>query len=113
MQPNKDTYSTIDEYIANFPEEKQALLQEMRATVKAAAPNAEEIISYGMPAFAQNGNLVYFAAAKNYIGFYPTGSGIKAFEEEFSGFEYSKGVVKFPLDKPLPVDLITRIVQYR
>jgi uncharacterized protein YdhG (YjbR/CyaY superfamily) len=106
-------FQTIDEYIAAYPPAIQVLLEEVRATIKAAAPDASEIISYGMPAFAQNGNLVYFAALKNHIGLYPTSSGIAAFQEEVSQYESSKGAVKFPIGQPLPLDLITRIVQFR
>jgi uncharacterized protein YdhG (YjbR/CyaY superfamily) len=113
MDEEKAAYNSIDEYIATFPADKQALLEEVRATIRAAAPGAEERISYQMPAFAQNGNLVYFSALKNHIGFYPTGSGIAAFKDELSGYETSKGSVKFPIGEPLPLDLISRIVRYR
>lgn len=105
--------NNIDEYIANFPEATQALLQQLRATIKEAAPEAEEAISYGMPAFRQNRILVYFAAYSKHIGFYPTGSGIKAFEEEIAKYKWSKGAVQFPIDKPLPIELITKMVSYR
>lgn len=113
MEATKVRFSSIDEYIATFPEDVQALLETVRATIKAAAPGAKELISYQMPAFARNGNLVYFAALKNHIGFYPTGSGIEAFQDELAGYEVTKGSVKFPLDQPLPLELITRIVQFR
>ncbi|HEX2912719.1 MAG TPA: DUF1801 domain-containing protein [Chloroflexia bacterium] len=113
MEGVKASFSTIDEYIALFPEEVRALLESVRNTIKAAAPEAEERISYQMPAFAQHGNLVYFAALKDHIGFYPTGSGIEAFKEELAGYKTTKGSVKFPFDQPLPLDLITRIVQLR
>ena len=113
METNKVGFSTIDEYIALFPKETQKILQEMRATIHAAAPAAQEKISYQMPAFAQNGILVYFAARKDYIGFYPTSSGTQAFKQELSSYEYTKGTVKFPMDKPLPLDLITKIVKFR
>ena len=113
MASRPDGYRTIDEYIAAFPADRQALLQTVRATIRAAAPDAEERISYQMPAFAQHGNLVYFASLKNHIGFYPTGSGITAFQAELAGYETSPGAVKFPVDQPLPLDLITRIVQFR
>ncbi len=103
----------IDEYIATFTEDKQALLETVRAAIKAAAPEAEECISYQMPAFAQNGVLVYFAGLKNHIGFYPTGSGIEAFKAELPMYEVTKGSVKFPLNQPLPLELISRIVRYR
>ncbi len=105
--------SSIDEYIAACPTEIQKSLQELRATIRAAAPDAEERISYRMPAFAQNGILVWFAAFKDHIGFYPKGSGIKAFENELAGYETAKGTVRFPLGKPLPRRLITKIVKYR
>jgi len=103
----------IDAYISGFPESIQKLLQEVRSTVKQAAPQATEVISYGMPAFKQDGMLVYFAAFKKHIGFYPIPSGITAFQEELSAFRCTKGSVHFPLDKPLPVELISRIVTYR
>ena len=103
----------IDAYISGFPDAVQKLLQEVRSTVKKAAPQATEVISYGMPAFKQDGMLVYFAAFKKHIGFYPIPSGITAFQEELSAFRCTKGSVHFPLDKPLPVELISRIVTYR
>jgi uncharacterized protein YdhG (YjbR/CyaY superfamily) len=110
---NKAGRNSIDEYIALFPEETQKLLQEVRATINTAAPDAEEKISYQMPAFAQKGILVYFASRKDYIGFYPTSSGISAFKQELSGYESSKGAVRFPLDRQIPLDLITKIVKFR
>ena len=113
MEQHKDGFRSIDEYIATFPEDIQALLEAVRATIKASAPGAEERISYQMPAFAQNGNLVYFAALKNHIGFYPTSSGIEAFKDELSMYENSKGSVKFPISQPLPMELISKIVQFR
>ena len=113
MEHRTGGFSTIDEYIASFPEDRQALLEAVRATIHAAAPDATERISYQMPAFAQEGNLVYFAALKNHIGFYPTGSGVAAFQDEIAGYESTKGAIKFPIDQPLPLDLITRIVQFR
>jgi len=113
MEGNKVGFTTIDEYIALYPEATQKILQEIRATIKAAAPGAEEKISYQMPAFAQKGILVYFAARKDYIGFYPTSSGTQAFKQELSTYVYTKGTVKFPMDKPLPLDLITKIVKFR
>ena len=113
MQSQQTGFRTIDEYIAAFPEDTQALLQAVRATIHAAAPDAVERISYNMPAFAQEGNLVYFAALKHHIGLYPTSSGIAAFQQEISAYESSKGAVKFPKDQPMPLDLITKIVQFR
>jgi len=112
METNKN-YNSIDEYIALFPPEVQKKLQEVRDTIHEAAPEAQEKISYQMPAFTLNGNLVYFAAFKNHIGFYPIPSGIEAFKEELSKYPQGKGSVQFPFDRPLPLDLIRRIVLYR
>jgi uncharacterized protein YdhG (YjbR/CyaY superfamily) len=103
----------IDEYIGCYPKEIQKLLEQLRSTIKKAAPNAVEIISYGMPAFKQNGMLVWFAAHTKHIGFYPGASGIEAFKQELSVYKGAKGSVQFPLDKPLPSGLITRIVKFR
>lgn len=103
----------IDEYIASFPEEIQKKLNDMRATVKKAAPNAEEAIKYAIPTLVFHGNLVHFAAFKNHIGFYPAPSGIIAFKKELSAYESSKGAIKFPMDAPLPLTLITKIVKFR
>lgn len=109
----KTGYTTIDEYIATFPKDVQKILQELYKTIKAAAPEAEERISYQMPTFALNGNLVHFAAFKNHIGFYPTPSGIDAFKEELSIYEGAKGSVQFPIDQPMPLKLIAKIVKFR
>lgn len=103
----------IDQYIETFPSNVQVVLKQLREIIRNAAPEAEEVISYKMPAYKQNGMLVYFAGYKNHIGFYPTGTGIEAFKEEFTPYKWSKGAVQFPIDKPLPVELITRIVQFR
>ena len=103
----------IDEYIAGFPKETQKLLEQVRGTIKKAAPGAAEVISYSMPAFKQKSVLVYFAAYEKHIGFYPTSSGIKAFAAEFAPYKWSKGAVQFPLDKSMPLRLITKIVKYR
>jgi uncharacterized protein YdhG (YjbR/CyaY superfamily) len=108
-----DKPKTIDEYIANFPQEIQTLLQQIRTTIKEAAPEADETINYAMPTFVLNGNLVHFAAFKNHIGFYPVPSGIEAFKKELSVYKGAKGSVQFPLDKPLPLKLITKIVKFR
>lgn len=113
MDKSKSTYQTIDEYIAQYPEDIQAILKEIRKVIRAAAPDATEKISYQMPAFDQHGILVYFAAFKKHIGFFPTAEGIAAFEHELSGYKWSKGTIQFPLDKPMPCDLITRIVKHR
>ena len=104
---------TIDEYISTFPKDVQSILEKLRQTIRKAAPDAEEAISYQMPTFKLRGNLVYFAAFKNHIGFYPTSSGVAAFKKELSSYETSKGAVRFPNDKPLPLSLIRRIVKYR
>jgi uncharacterized protein YdhG (YjbR/CyaY superfamily) len=112
MENNQD-YTTIDEYISNFPEDVQKKLQEIRAVIKESAPGAQERISYRMPAFTLKGNLVYFAAFKNHIGFYPAPQGIEAFEEELLKYKGGKGSVQFPMDEPIPLDLVRRIVRYR
>lgn len=106
--------TTIDEYIASFPEEIQEKLQSIRATVRQAAPDAIETISYGLPAFKLNGKaLVYFGGWKSHIALYPTPSGTSTFESELSDYEQTKGSVHFPLDQPIPHELITRIVKFR
>jgi uncharacterized protein YdhG (YjbR/CyaY superfamily) len=104
---------TIDEYIVRFPEDVQGILQKIRQTIRETVPNAEEAISYQMPTFKLKGNLVHFAAFKNHIGFYPVPSGIEAFKDELSVYVQGKGSVQFPLDKPMPFDLIRRIVAFR
>lgn len=103
----------IDAYIARYPADVQAKLQKLRATIREAAPGAEEVISYQIPTFRLHGNLVHFAAYKKHIGFYPTSSGIEHFKDELSGFKLSKGTVQFPLDQPIPFGLVTRIVKFR
>lgn len=103
----------IDEYIAGFPKEVQKLLKEIRSTIREAAPEAEEAMSYAIPTFKLNGNLVHFAAFKNHIGFYPTPGGIEAFKKELSVYESAKGSVQFPMDQPLPLSLISNIVKFR
>lgn len=109
----KTNPKTIDEYIALFPAETQEILQQIRETIHNAVPNAREVISYKMPAFKQNTVLVYFAAYEKHIGFYPTGSGIEAFQHEFGDYKWSKGAVQFPIDKPMPLDLISRITKFK
>ncbi len=103
---------TVDEYIKKCPPDVQVVLQKLRKTIKASAPKAEEVISYQMPAYKYNGMLVYFAAWKSHIGFYPAGA-IKAFSKELSMYEVSKGTIRFPLDKSFPFDLISKIVKFR
>ena len=113
MDSKKSGINSIDEYIATFPKDIQKILEELRATIKAAAPDAEEKISYQMPTFFLNGNLVHFAAFKKHIGFYPTPSGIEAFQKELSVYNGAKGSVQFPIDEPMPLKLISRIVKFR
>ena len=103
----------IDKYIVIFPDEMQGKLQELREIIRRAAPEAEEVISYSMPAYRLHGILVYFAGHKNHIGFYPTSSGIEAFISELKDYKFSKGAIQFPLDKPLPAKLITEIIRFR
>ncbi|WP_428911637.1 iron chaperone [Niallia sp. Krafla_26] len=103
----------IDEYIQQFPLDVQQVLTNLRHVIKEAAPEAEEKISYGMPTFVYHRNLVHFAAYKKHIGFYPTPSGIDMFKQELAGYKTSKGAVQFPIDKPLPYDLISQIVKFR
>jgi uncharacterized protein YdhG (YjbR/CyaY superfamily) len=105
--------ANIDAYIAEFPKDIQKKLSDMRAVIRKAAPEAGEAIKYSMPTFTLHGNLVHFAAFKNHIGFYPAPRGIEAFKKELSRYEGSKGTIKFPLDSPLPLALIGRIVKFR
>ena len=113
MEDNKVIYNTIDEYILQFPPEVQEILEKLREVVKEAAPEAEEKISYQMPAFYLHGNLVHFAAHKNHIGFYPTPNGIDAFKNNLSEYKGAKGSVQFPLERPIPYELISEIVKFR
>jgi uncharacterized protein YdhG (YjbR/CyaY superfamily) len=113
MESSKRLPKSIDEYIAGFPCDMQEILKQIRTTVREAAPDAEEAIKYQIPTFVLNGNLVHFAAFKNHIGFYPTPSGIEAFEDELSAYESAKGSVRFPIDEPLPLGLIEKIVRFR
>lgn len=113
MDNNKSLVNTIDEYIKQFPKDIQQILEKIRATIKEAAPDAVEKISYEIPTFDLYGNLVHFAAFKNHIGFYPAPSGMDAFKDELSKYKGAKGSVQFPLDQPIPYDLISRIVKYR
>jgi uncharacterized protein YdhG (YjbR/CyaY superfamily) len=113
MDRNKNTHGSIDEYISIFPAEVQDKLKRLRKVIKEAAPGAEEKISYQIPTFALHGNLVHFAAYKKHMGFYPTSSGIEAFQGELSIYKGAKGSVQFPLDEPLPYELVSRIVKFR
>src|ERR1700741_383484 len=112
MRANQTPPETIDEYIATFPSDIQAILEKIRQTIRKAAPTASEAIKYQMPTFVLNGNLVHFAAFKNHIGFYPAPQGIEAFKDDLSKFKGAKGSVQFPIDQPMPLDLITKIVHF-
>ena len=109
----KKGFKTTDEYIASFPQNIQATLQQVRQAIKDVAPKAQEVISYNMPAFKQNGILVWFAAFKNHIGFFPKVSAMEAFKEQLAGYQTSKGTIRFPSDTPIPVGLIKEIVKFR
>ena len=113
MKTRRAVAQSIDEYIAGFPNEVQGILQRIRKTIKKAAPDAEETINYQIPTFTLKGNLVHFAAYAKHVGFYPTPTGIEKFKNELSAYEGAKGSVKFPLDKAIPFDLITKIVRFR
>src|ERR1044071_126017 len=107
------TINLIDRYIAGFPAEVRVKLEDIRTIIRKAAPKAEEVISYGMPAYKQNSVLVYFAASKNHIGFYPTSKPIVKFKDQLTAYKTSKGAIQFPLDRKMPVGLVTRIVKFR
>lgn len=107
------TMSEVEKYIATFPPEVQILLHQIRGVIKEKAPSATETIKYAMPTYVLKENLVHFAGYKNHIGFYPTPSGIENFKDEIAEYKWSKGAVQFPIEKPLPLDLIGRIVEYR
>ncbi len=113
MKSDQTAPTTIDEYIANFPPDVQELLQKVRETIQEAAPGAEETIKYQMPTFTLKGNLVHFGAFKKHVGFYPVPSGIDAFAEELAPYRTGKGSIQFPFDKPIPYDLITKVVAFR
>jgi uncharacterized protein YdhG (YjbR/CyaY superfamily) len=109
----RQTASSIDDYIAGFPPQTQEVLEELRALIRASAPDATETISYAIPTFDLNGHLVHFAGYEHHVGFYPTGRGVEAFAEELAPYKSGKGSVQFPLGQPLPADLIRRIVEFR
>ena len=113
MDPKESAIADIDQYISTFPDDVQKILNELRTLIKEEAPKASEKISYQMPTFFLNGNLIHFAGYKKHIGIYPTPSGIDAFREELDAYKNAKGSVQFPLDKPMPWDLIRRIVRFR
>jgi uncharacterized protein YdhG (YjbR/CyaY superfamily) len=103
----------FEEYIVSFPPETQKRMEQVRAIIKKTAPQAEEVISYGMPSFRLNGRLLYFAAYRNHIGFYPMASGVETFKSFLSDYKWAKGSIQFPLNKPVPLDLIADIVKFR
>ena len=113
MATHTDDYASIDEYIARFPGDIQRILTRIRATVREAAPDAVEKISYRMPTFHQKENLVHFAAMKNHIGFYPGADGVAAFADQLGEYKTSKGAIQFPLTQPIPYPLIARITRFR
>ena len=113
MRTDQTAPKTIDEYIAGFTPDVQEILEKIRTTIREAAPEAEETIKYRIPTFTLKGNLVHFAAFKKHIGFYPEPTGMEAFKDELSVYEGAKGSVQFPLDQPIPYDLISRIVKFR
>ena len=113
MKTEQTIHETIDEYIADFPPDVQAILKKLRATIRKAAPDAEEAMKYRLPTFVLNGNLVHFGAFKKHIGFYATPTGNEKFRKELSAYEGAKGSVQFPLDKPIPYDLVSRMVKFR
>jgi len=110
----RDQFATIDEYLATFPPDVQQKLREMRAVIHKAAPDAEEAIRYGIPTFRQNGsNLVHFAAFKDHLSFFPTASGVEKFRKELTSYSVSKGTIQFPLNDPVPYDLVERVTRFR
>ncbi len=113
MKATSTKFKTVDEYISTFPASTQKILKDVRKTIHAAAPQAEDVISYNMPAIKLKGILVYYAAYEKHIGFYPTASPIEVFKDQLSDYKFSKGAIQFPIDKPMPFDLITRIVKFR
>jgi uncharacterized protein YdhG (YjbR/CyaY superfamily) len=113
MAMNKNVPANINAYTRGFPVEVRQLLEKMRLTIRKAAPGAREKISYGIPAFELNGNLVSYAGYKKHIGFYPGAGAVAAFQKELSAYKKAKGTVQFPLDKPLPLGLVSRIVKFR
>lgn len=106
-------HKTVDEYFSALDAKKKSILEKVRKTIKEAAPEAKELISYNMPAIKLNGVLVYYAAQRDHIGFYPTSAPIEVFKDELTPYKYSKGAIQFPVDQPMPLDLITKIVKFR
>jgi len=113
METKKVVTQTIDEHIAQFPASTREILQKVRETIREVAPDAIEVIAYGIPTFKLNGNLVHFAGYARHVGFYPGSEAIEVFRDEIKGYKTSKGTIQFPLDKPIPYELIKKITQYR
>lgn len=113
MSYTMKAYKNIDEYISNYNPEVQKLLQKIRTSIQKAAPDATEAISYGIPTYKLNGNLVHFGAFKKHIGFFPGAEAIEIFEKELTEYVTSKGTIQFPLNQPIPVELVTKITKYR
>ena len=113
MKAAPTKFKTVDEYISVFSASTQKILKQIRKTIHEAAPQVEDVISYNMPAAKLSGILVYYAAYEKHIGFYPTGSGIEAFKNKLADYKFSKGAIRFPIDQPMPFDLITKIVKFR
>ena len=113
MKAAATKFKTVDEYLSTFPPKTKSILRELRNTIKQAAPQAEELISYNMPAFKLNGVLVYYAAYKEHIGFYPTSSPIRVFKNELTDYKTSKGAIQFPIEESIPMGLVKRIVKFR
>lgn len=113
MKATPTKFKTVDEYISTFPDNIKGMLEKLRNTIKKAAPKAEEVISYNMPAFKLQGMLVFYAAYKNHIGFYPTAMPIEVFKDDLVNYKTSKGAIQFPIDKPLPLSLIMNIVRFK
>ena len=113
MKSSNNKFIGIEEYISKYPEDIQKILQQIRTAIKKAAPKSVEVISYGMPAFKMNKVLVYFAVGKNHIGFYPTPNPIKIFSKELEGYKTSKGAIQFPLNKKIPLPLVSKITKFR
>ena len=113
MKTDPTPPKTIDDYIAGYPHEVRVILEKLRATIRKAAPGSEEAIKYRLPTFVLSGNLVHFGAFKKHIGFYATRTGNKQFREELAAYEWAKGSVQFPLDRPIPFDLVSRMVKFR
>lgn len=113
MNTESNLPQTVDDYLAGFPAEIQAILVQIRSIIRETVPDAEEVISYQMPTYRLNGNLVHFAAFTHHIGFYPTPTGVEAFEKELKPYQHAKGSIRFPLDEPIPYDLIRKIVEFR